>query len=197
MFASLKKSLVLSLSCALLLGATAANAEIVPGRPGGGGGYNNGGNTEERVRGLEARVGQLEANLSQLNQRLSALERPAPYPGQPVQPLEQACMITDSLMNKVSLGKGRTRLEAEANARQACSGQTAAMYCQTAAKCTDPQRESQVRRGVMCVLGDTLMNKTYKGDAKSFIEAEYQVRKACSDSVAAMYCKADVRCEAY
>lgn len=196
MFASLKKSLVLSLSCALLLGAAAANAEIVPGRPPIGGGGYNGGNTEERVRGLEARVGQLEANLSQLNQRLSALERPAPYPA-PVQPIEQACMITDSLMSKVTLGKGRTRLEAEANARQACSSGIAATYCNTAAKCTDPQREAQVRQGVMCVLVDTLMSRTYKADAKSFLDAEYQARKSCQDSIAATYCKADVRCEAY
>lgn len=193
MMAFIRNSLVLAISLLMLMAASNAKAQIRPGAPIGGGGA-----TEERVRILESRVGQLEASLYQINQRLAAVEsnqRPQPYP-YPTQPTEQACLLTDSLVYKVSLGKGRTRLEAEANARTACASNVHASYCQAAVKCTD-ERDAQIRQGAICILKDTLLSKTYKGEAKTFIEAEFQARKACGESVHGSYCKADVRCEAY
>ena len=193
MLSVLRNTIVLGLSFALLLGATTAQAQIVPGRPGAGG------QTEERVRSLEARVGQLEANLYQMNQRLVNLEqtqRPPQYPQYPTQATEQACLIMDTLVSRSFMGKGRTRIEAEANARQSCAGSVSSTYCNAAAKCTD-EREQTVRQGVICVLKDSLVSRTYKGDGKSFIEAEYNARKSCNDSVSSTYCKAEIRCEAY
>ncbi len=184
MMAFIRNSLVLVFSFVLLMGASTASAQVRPG------------NDSERVRILESRVGQLESSLYQINQRLTMLEssqRPQPYP---TQPQEMACMVVDTLVYKASLGKGRTRLEAEANARQACASSVHSSYCQAAVKCTD-ERDAQVRQGVMCVLQDTLISRTYKGDAKTYVEAEFQARKSCSESVHGSYCRADVRCEAY
>ncbi|MDG0816045.1 hypothetical protein [Bdellovibrio svalbardensis] len=201
MMAFIRNSLVIVFSLALLMGASTASARYSDevGAQAGQGGVrpsNGYGNNEERVRVLETRVGQLEYSLYQINQRLAALEtsqRPQPYP---TQPQEMACMVVDSLVYRASLGKGRTKLEAEANARQACASSVHSSYCQTAAKCSD-ERDLQVRQGVMCVLKDTLVSRTYKGEAKTFVEAEYQARKVCAESVHGSYCRAEVRCEAF
>lgn len=167
-----------------LLLASSASAQL-QGRP------------EERLRYLENRVSQLEYSLSQINQRLAILEsnqRPQPYPGGPSR--EVSCMIVDTLIGKPSLSKGRTRMEAEANVREACGKNVHSSYCQANVKCSD-ERDLSVRQGVLCILKDTLLSKTYKGEGKSFIEAEFQVRKACADNVHGSYCKAEAQCEAF
>nr|BFD60118.1 hypothetical protein CKG001_22250 [Bdellovibrio sp. CKG001] len=153
-------------------------------------------NSQERIRVLETRVYQLEANLSQINQRLANLEygqRPPPFP-EPAQ--EVACLITDTGYNKVFLGKGRIKIEAEAAAREACGKSVHPSYCQAAVKCSDPRQERPIA-GAICMLTDTGYQKTFKGEGKSLIEAEYNARKQCGDSVHASYCVGAVRCDTF
>lgn len=152
--------------------------------------------TAERIRVLESRVYQLESVIVQMNQRINALEygqRPFPYPQTPIQS-EIACMIIDSGHSKSYLGKGRTQIEAEANAREACGKSTHSSYCTTTAKCDE---RNQLVDGATCMLVDSGHSKTFKGDGKSLVEAEYKARKSCSDSVHAVYCKTNVRCDTY
>ncbi|WP_374000213.1 hypothetical protein [Bdellovibrio bacteriovorus] len=153
-------------------------------------------NSQERIRILETRVYQLESNLSQINQRLANLEygqRPQPFP-EPAR--EVACMVTDTGYNKVFLGKGRIKLEAEAAAREACGKAVNSVYCNATAKCSDPQKDANIR-GAICVLTDTGYNKTFKGEGRSLIEAEFAARSACGSSVNAVYCMASPRCETF
>lgn len=150
----------------------------------------------ERIRVLEQRVQQLEDIISNIHQRVSNLEynrRPDPYPEPAMQ--ESACMLVDTGYNKVFLGKGRLRLEAEAEVRQACSKVVHASYCQGAIKCNDP-RTDRPSNTAMCVLIDTGYSKTFKGEGKTLIEAEYRARKSCGDNVHSSYCVGAIRCEA-
>lgn len=137
----------------------------------------------ERVRILEARVQQLEDVIYNINQRVSNLEysrRPNPYP-QPI-PQESVCMLIDTGYNKIFLGKGRVKLEAEAEVRQNCGKAVSSSYCQGTIKCNDAT-EDRYTTVAFCVLTDTGYSKTFKGEAKSLIEAEYNTRKACSENV--------------
>lgn len=150
----------------------------------------------DRIRALEQRVQQLEDIIYSLNQRLSNLEynrRPDPYPTPGAQ--ESVCTLIDTGYNKVFLGKGRVKLEAEAAVRESCSKTVHPSYCQGAIKCNDPQ--ARWVNGAMCVLTDTGYSKTFKGEAKTLIEAEYNTRKACGDSVHPSYCVGAIRCESF
>lgn len=152
---------------------------------------------QDRIDYLENRVQQLEYMLPQLNQRLAALEarnRPQPHPGSPSR--EMTCMIEDTLIYKVFLAKGRTLMEAEANVRQACGARMHSSYCQAKLKCSG-DRDYEVRQGVLCMLNDTLISRTYKGEGKSFIEAEYNARLACTEKTHGSFCRSAVRCEAF
>jgi len=176
-----KNSLVLLLSVTCLFFSTQAGAQIRP---------------DDRVRMLENRVNQLESLINQLHQRVSNLEynqRPQPYP-EPLQ--EVACLIEDTGYNKVFLGKGRTRLEAEAVVRELCSRETHPTYCQAQPKCSNPREERGIN-GALCVMTDTGYSKTFKAEGKSLIEAEFNVRKACGSGTHPSYCKGPIRCESF
>lgn len=151
----------------------------------------------ERIRILETRVNHLEGVLAQLHQRVSNLEynqRPEPFP--PPAAHEVACMLTDTGYSKVFLGKGRMALEAEAAVRDACGKAVHPSYCQSSVKCSDPRQDRPIN-GAVCVLTDTGYSKTFKGEAKSLIEAEFKARKACGDSVHPSYCTGTIRCDTY
>lgn len=151
----------------------------------------------ERIRILESRVNQLEGVLAHLHQRVSNLEysqRPEPFPPPVAQ--EVACMLTDTGFSKVFLGKGRVKLEAEAAAREACGKTVHPSYCQAAVKCSDPRQERPIN-GAICVLTDTGYSRTFKGEGKSLVEAEFKTRKACGESVHPSYCTSTIRCESH
>ncbi|AFY02167.1 hypothetical protein [Bdellovibrio bacteriovorus] len=178
----IRSSLVLVLSASCFLFAHSAGAQD---------------RSAERIRILETRVNQLEGVISQINQRVSNLEynqRPEPYP--PPAALEVACMITDSGYSKVFLGKGRIKLEAEASAREACGKGVHASYCQGAVKCSDPRTERPIA-GAICMLTDSGYGKTFKGEGKSLVEAEFNARKSCGDQVHPSYCVPNVRCDTF
>ncbi|KYG60420.1 hypothetical protein [Bdellovibrio bacteriovorus] len=177
----LRKSLVLVLGCCLLLGVS-AHAQS---------------REAERIRILETKVSQLEGLIYNLNQRVSNLEYqnpPMPPPPPPI--VEVACMTTDTGYNKVFLGKGRTKLEAEAKAKESCGNSVNAVYCNGSVKCSDPAQD-RLTQGALCVLTDTGYNKIFRGEGRSPVEAEYNARKACGNSVNPVYCTASVRCETF
>lgn len=184
----LRNSLALLLSVSCLLGAQSANAQARP---------------EERIRILETRVNQLEKTISYMDQRLSNLEynRPGPYPGPvppPPPPVSQeiACMLIDSGFSKVFLGKGKVRVDAEAAARQSCGKSVHSSYCNSNVKCSDPRQDGYIN-GAVCILTDSGFGRTFRGEATTLIEAEYNARKACGGSVHSSYCLNDVRCDTY
>lgn len=150
----------------------------------------------DRIRVLEQRVQQLENIISSIHQRVSNLEynrRPDPYPEPVAQ--ESICMLIDTGYSKVFLGRGRLKLEAEAEVREACGKAVHSSYCQGAMKCNDPHSDRRIN-GAMCVLTDTGYSKTFRGEGKSLIEAEYAARKTCGEAVHASYCVGAIRCEA-
>ena len=181
MKSALRNSLLILFAVSCLFGATKASAQE---------------RNVERIRQLESRVTQLEGFLNQLHQRVSNLEynqRPEPYP--PVSS-EVVCLITDSGYSKVFLGRGRMALEAEAAAREVCGRETHPSYCQASMKCSDPRKDQPIN-GAVCVITDSGYQKTFKGEGKSLVEAEYKVRKSCGDSVHPSYCTGSVRCDSY
>lgn len=182
MMSLIRNSLVLGLSAVCFLFAHNAGAQD---------------RSAERIRILETRVNQLEGIISNINQRVSNLEygqRPQPYPEPVAQ--EVACMLTDTGYSKVFLGKGRIKLEAEAAVRESCGKAVHASYCQAAVKCSEPRGDRPIQ-GAICVLTDTGYNKTFKGEGKSLIEAEFQARSQCGSQVHPSYCLANVRCDTF
>lgn len=183
---AIKNALVLVLSAACFFYVQGAGAQST-------------GRDSERIRVLESKVSQLEGYMAHLNQRLSNLEynqRPPVPPPPPSQNQEVACLITDSGYKQVFIGKGRVRLEAEAAVRQACGSGTHPSYCTGAVKCSDP-RQDPYMRGAICMMTDTGYKKTFKAEAKSLMEAEYAVRKACGDGTHPTYCQSEPQCETF
>lgn len=181
-----RNSLVLILSACCFFFANSAGAQVPGNRD------------KERIRILETRVNQLEGVIANINQRVSNLEynrRPDPYP-QPPEQQEVICTMIDRIYSKVFIGRGRVRLEAEADVRTSCSASIHASYCQEAVKCSDPMKDPFVR-GAICTLTDTAYSKTFKGEAKSVLEAEYNTRKTCGNQVHPSYCTGPIRCETY
>ena len=87
-------------------------------------------------------------------------------------------------------------MEAEAAARESCAKSVHASYCQAVVKCSDPRQERPIA-GAICMLTDAGYQKIFKGEGKSLIEAEYNARKQCGDSVHASYCTSAIRCETF
>src|SRR5690606_29374757 len=114
---------------------------------------------------------------------------PAPY-------TEHICVITDSGYGKIFLGKGRIKLEAETAAKDACAKEVHQTYCQSTIKCNNPATDRPVN-GAICVLTDSGYSKTFKGEAKTLLEAEYNARKACGSAVHPTYCNSTIRCETF
>ncbi|KYG60419.1 hypothetical protein AZI85_13200 [Bdellovibrio bacteriovorus] len=185
MITDFRKAVLLVLGCCLFLGVSAQA-------------QNRGDRESERIRILESKVQQLESLIYNLNQRVSNLEyRGTPtLPPPPVPASEVACMITDSGYGKVFLGKGRTKLEAEAKAKEVCGANVHATYCNNTLKCSDPVQD-RVIQGAICVITDSGYGKTFKGEAKSVLEAEYNARKACNNAVHATYCNTNARCDTF
>ncbi|KHD87028.1 MAG: hypothetical protein OM95_16570 [Bdellovibrio sp. ArHS] len=183
MLSALRKSLVLVLGCSLLMSASAFA-------------QNRGDREAERIRVLESKVNQLESLVYGLHQRVTSLEYQRPTPPPPPVPVEMACMITDSGYGKVFLGKGRTKLEAEAQAKEQCGNSVHASYCNTNLKCSDPNQD-RATQGAICVVTDSGYGKTFKGEARTLLEAEFNARKACNESVHASYCNAKARCDTF
>lgn len=184
--ALLKNAIVVLLFLSTLLAAEFASAQDR--------GQNRSG---ERIRILEDRVNQLQDVLSTLHQRVAHLEnnrRPHPLPPPGVQ--EVICMLKDTGFNRVFIGKGRMRLEAEEAVRQTCGSGTHPNYCQDSIKCSDPRNDPPIN-GAICVLTDTGFSRLFKGESKTLIEAEFNARKACGDGTHPNYCVGSVRCDTY
>lgn len=143
---------------------------------------------------LENRVSELERVVYDLHLRISQLE------GNNTRPLfdrQVTCMVTAGTYNTVHLGKARTRVEAEANAIQACTAATYnASFCKQV-KCDDQQDNSRIR-GAVCTVTAGTYNTIHKGEGPTLLEAEYNARQACTKATYnGSFCTAQARCEAY
>lgn len=172
---------------ALLLVSSISFAEIRPGP--GGGGY---GSSDVIQRVLD-----LERTVYDLNRRVTDLERQSSGRPDPYQPKDVACMAVADSYYTAFLGKGRTRIEAEAAALQSCQTKLNAMFCKKVT-CDDQQQNRNIR-GAVCVLSAASYNTTFKGEGASLLEAEYNARNACQSKLNAMFCNNNVpvRCDTY
>lgn len=149
---------------------------------------------------LDQRVYELERVIGYMDQRIRNLEdivasRP-PMPPPPPVAAGYTCMLVDSGYSKTFYGKGRTALEAEFEAKQACSKEVSSSYCQKATKCSSGQADPYVK-GYMCVLTDSGYGKIFKGEGSDAVEAEAKVKQSCQSAVSGTYCgNVQPRCEA-
>lgn len=186
MMSLIRNSLVLVLSASCFLFAQSAGAQE-RGQE----------RSLERIRILESRVNHLEGIINHINQRVSSLEynqRPPTHP-EPV-PVGVACQLIDTGYQKVFLGKGRMKLEAEAEARETCGKSVHSSYCLGSVKCSDPAQDRLIQAAV-CMLIDTGYSKTFKGEGRNVVEAEYNARKNCGNSVHSSYCIGAIRCDSF
>lgn len=148
---------------------------------------------------LERRVRTLENIVYDLNDRLARLEnnRPNPYPpSYPPAPREVSCLVIADGYYTSFFAKGRTQIDAETSALQACGRSVNASFCKKA-RCED--NSGPLVNGAVCALTAKGYNSTFKGEGTSKMEAEYNARQACEKSVNASFCNngVDVRCETY
>lgn len=166
-----------------LLACTVAKAEII-----GGGGYTGG------RQNLENRVSELERIVYDLHQRISTLENGGS--SRPPRFQEVSCMVTAEAYYNVYLGKGRTSLEAEANALQTCGSALNGSLCKKVT-CDDSARTNI--RGAICTVTAKAYNNVYKGEGATLMEAEYNARKSCEKALNGSLCSNSnpVRCETF
>lgn len=167
-----------------LLACTVAKAEII-----GGGGYTGG-----RQSSIENRVSELERIVYDLHQRISILENGGS--SRPPKFQEVSCMATAEAYFNVYLGKGRTGIEAEANALQACASSLSASLCKKVT-CDEPNRTNI--RGAFCTVTAKAYNSVHKGEGATLMEAEYNARKTCEKALSGSLCNNNnpVRCETF
>ncbi len=143
---------------------------------------------------LEQRVQYLEDTIRQHEFRLNQIEKGGQQP--PPIFVGYACLLVDTGYSKVFLGKARTSLQAETEARQECGKAVHPNYCSAAVRCNDGKSEPWVR-GYYCVVKDTGYGKVFSGEAENIIEAEYNAKAACQKAVHPSYCgKVSAICEA-
>lgn len=152
---------------------------------------------------LESRVTDLEWKLEQTNRRLERLERDLLNPRPPTyeERVDFDCMVIDSTYGKAFMGTGRTKLDAEAVARQVCTSGSYGVgsYCTGATKCSSGFKNPAVK-GYVCVVTDTTYGKTYRAEGKNEIEAEVKALQTCTEGSYGVgtYCsKGKIRCEAF
>jgi hypothetical protein len=154
---------------------------------------------------LERRVRNLENIVYDLSDRLARLEsggRPGPNPYPPTYPpappvqREVSCLVIADGYYSTFFAKGRTQIDAETSALQACGRAVNASFCKKA-RCED--NSGPLVNGAVCALTAKGYNSTYKGEGSSKMEAEYNARQACEKSINASFCNngVDVRCETY
>jgi hypothetical protein len=139
---------------------------------------NNGGNKIEKCL-------QMASNydlLNEVNRRMSIGQQPQP----PVtNPNEHSCILVDSGFRKTFLGKGKSSLAAEANARQNCGSEVNSSYCNGSVRCMRAEIGSA---GAFCIVKDSGFGKTFSAEGSDEIEAEALAKIACQKSVNASYC---------
>lgn len=127
--------------------------------------------------------------LNEVNRRMS-------YGQQPVYPAPSSgysCLVIDSGYSRTFVGKGGTKLQAEAAAKTSCSKSVNSTYCDSAVRCAQPERGT---RGHFCIVTDTGYSRTFSSEGTDIIDAEAKAKMACQESVNSTYCgNAPVKCE--
>ncbi len=153
--------------------------------------------TDPEITVILTRVYRLEQTMRQLDSRISYLEslQVNPYPT-PLPAVGFSCLTVDSGYSKTFLGKGKTKLEAEAVARQECGKAVNSSYCNQTVRCSNGVSDSTIS-GYFCTLTDSGYSRTFNGEGADAIEAEAHAKQACQGAINASYCgQVAVRCEA-
>ncbi len=174
----------LILSCLLVLSTLPLTAQA-----------QNGGDLEWRVR-------QLERKLSFASERISILEnevfRTNPLPPPSPARTEVVCALVESGWSKTYIGKGRNKIDAQANVLSTCGKETNSSFCNGGKMtCSSGVQEPGVN-GYICVLKDSGWGKVYRGEAKTALEAEALAKQSCQSANNASYCgNVKATCEAW
>lgn len=177
----------LILTLAILFGSLLVNAQTDP--------YDR-----ARIDRLERAVNRLESLASSLERRITDLERNnggSPWPSPQPPPVENAvsCLVVDTGFLRTFLGKGRTSVQAEVEAKKSCEKSVNASYCNGKVKCAQMDR---MYSGFTCVVTDTGFGRTFSSDGRDAVEAEAKAKMDCQSKVNPSYCgNAPVRCEGY
>jgi hypothetical protein len=154
---------------------------------------------EHNPLNLEQRVRVLERQMTRLNQRVVELEYAnGGGPSLPMPAYEANCSVVDSYYGKTHLGTGTTKIDAEYNARKACSNVTSGSNCTGASailKCDDVASS----RPSVCIVTDSYYGKVHRGEGSTRVAAEAKARKACEQTTSGSNCSgasAKVQCDA-
>lgn len=173
----MKKLILVSFVIALSSAAFAGHG-LIPGN-------NNGGKIEKCL--------QMASNLDllrEVNRRMELNQQPSPAPA-PSSGF--SCMLVDAGYSKTFLGKGTSRLAAEAEVRQNCGKVVNSSYCNGAIKCAQPEHNST---GAFCLMTDAGYGKTFSGEGTDIVEAEANAKIKCQSSVNSSYCgNVSAKCE--
>ena len=150
--------------------------------PGNGGGNQNE-ELDRRVDRLERETSEMRDSIRRLEQRLDSLTQ-APPPAAIV----SACMLVDTGFTRTFLGVSMNRLDAEYSARKACQTSVNATFCGATAqlKCDDNSAAPYATR--VCMVTDSGFNRLFRGEGRTFVEAEAKAKQACQDSVNPSFC---------
>jgi hypothetical protein len=167
----------------------------------GGHDHHGGGNdysVERRLNDLQRQIDDLSQSLRRLERRVDDLIVGPPAP--PVDRID-VCMVTDGLYKRAYLGVGRTKMDAEYAARNACQTALSSFpqYCGASSsqiKCDD--NYASYGGNYTCMLSDDLYHKMYRGSGRTAVEATAKAVQSCQSSLSSFpqYCSSPTtRCE--
>lgn len=174
------KSLI---AIAIALTASISNAQIL-----------NPDSAEVRLRNVEREILHLKQRNQTLEGRVRQIEELLYNNPMPLPPIVdgglQVCVVVNSYYNKALVGKSVSRIEAEAIARNSCSGVGMPSYCQKA------QCDIEDFSEHTCRMTNTYYNKDSLGRSKSILEAKAIARNGCAATGMPSYCtEATVLCD--
>jgi hypothetical protein len=148
---------------------------------------------------IEQRLSRLERQVNRLNQRVVELEYAnGGGPSLPMPAFEANCSVVDGYYGKTHLGTGTNKIDAEYNARKACTNVTTGSNCTGSSailKCDDVATS----RPSVCIITDGYYGKVHRGEGSTRVAAEAKARKACEQVTTGSNCSgssAKIQCDA-
>lgn len=109
--------------------------------------------------------------------------------GQRAPGVTSGCLQKNTYSNKTFFGKGLNEVEATLRAKESCQADGYPGYC-SPIRCESGVESFQ---NFTCVLTNNITSKSFRGDARTKIEAEAVAKKVCETAGYPGYC-GDVRC---
>ncbi len=136
-------------------------------------------NFEMRMRNVEQKTYQLEQQNMQLQRRVWDLEQYIYHNPPPPTDTMYVCAFEHTSSFRVYMGKSRSKIEAEAIAKNACVSSTVSpQYC-ALYECS-----AEDVAGHTCRITHTVNKQDYLGRGKSLTEAKSSARNTCAASTA-------------